>query len=49
VTSSPAYLLGEIVDAKEEVAHSLVRILHNRNHVVQFVSNMADWEIANTS
>jgi Ras GTPase-activating protein 3 len=49
ITSSLAYLLGEVVESKEEAAHPLVRVFHDQGLIVQLISTLADWEISKTT
>lgn len=46
VTSSAAYLLGEIIPSKVEVAHCLVRIFVHGNQIVPLMRALAVWEIS---
>ena len=46
MTSSAAYLLGEVCDQKEDAAQPLVRLFHEAGQSVQLIAALAETEIA---
>ncbi|EEB14485.1 Ras GTPase-activating protein, putative [Pediculus humanus corporis] len=46
VTSSAAYILGEIVTSKMEAAQPLVRIMTHHGQIVSIIKALAKWEIS---
>ncbi|XP_076324163.1 ras GTPase activating protein 1 [Tachypleus tridentatus] len=47
ITSSTAYVLGEIVTNKIDAAQPLVKIFMHHGEIVAFIKALADWEISN--
>jgi Ras GTPase-activating protein 3 len=46
VTSSAAYILGEIVTSKVDAAQPLVRVFMHHGQIVPVVRALARWEIS---
>ncbi|KAK6644718.1 hypothetical protein RUM43_000987 [Polyplax serrata] len=46
ITSSAAYILGEIVTSKMEAAQPLVRIMTHHGQIVSIIKALAKWEIS---
>lgn len=46
ITSSAAYILGEIVASKMEAAQPLVRIMTHHGQIVSIIKALAKWEIS---
>ena len=48
VTSSTAFLLGEIVDNRQSAAQPLVKLFLHHGKLVPLIHALADWEMSNT-
>jgi len=46
VTSSAAYILGEIVSSKVDAAQPLVRVFMHYGQIVPMIRSLAKWEIS---
>jgi Ras GTPase-activating protein 3 len=46
VTSSAAYILGEIVSSKVDAAQPLVRVFMHYEQIVPMIRALARWEIS---
>lgn len=46
ITSSAAYILGEIVTSKMEAAQPLVRVMTHHGQIVSIIRALAKWEIS---
>jgi Ras GTPase-activating protein 3 len=46
VTSSAAYILGEIVPSKMDAAQPLVRVFMHHGQIVPMIRALARWEIS---
>lgn len=46
VSSSAAFLLGEIADTQQEAAQPLVRLFVHYEKILPFIRSLADWEMS---
>lgn len=49
ITSSAAYILGEIVSNKMDAAQPLVRVFLHHGQIVPFLKSLSKWEMSNVS
>ena len=49
MTSSAAYILGEIVSNKVDAAQPLIKIFIHNNKIIPLIRVLAEWEISKTT